>query len=483
MKHYGKFYIDGAWVDPSAPSRIELIDPAKEEAFATVAMGGQEDVEKAVAAARRAFHSFSTTSTAYRMAMLDRVIAAYVARADDLTNIIAQEMGAPRSSGVQVSGPIDHLKVARDVLSSYSFESRIGDSIVRREPIGVCGLISPWNWPIQTPITKIAYALAAGCTMVFKPSEASPLSGLILAEIMDAAQVPKGVFNVVVGDGPSVGEAISRHPDVDMVSFTGSTRAGIMVGRSAADTVKRVSLELGGKSANVVLPDADLEAAARWNIQRCFFNVGQSCHAPSRMLVHESQLKDVIPYLVDAAGKFRIGDPRDPETTMGPLVNRAQFERVQRFIQSGIDEGARLVCGGVGRPDGMAKGFFTKPTVFVGVKPEMIIATEEVFGPVLSVLTYSSEDEAIDIANQGPYGLGGYVFSSSSEHGFDVARRLRAGRISFNGAPASNAAPMGGYRQSGNGRSMGVFGLEEYLEIKAVFGFREKASTLPVLAR
>ena len=482
MKHYGEFYIDGAWVKPSASRQLELVDPSNEQVFATVAMGGAEDVDRAVMAARRAFASYSATSPEERIALFDRIIAAYEARADDLAEIIAREIGAPKSAAVQVKGPIDHFKQARNLLSSYRFETHIGDSIIRREPIGVCGLISPWNWPIQTPVTKIAYALAAGCTMVSKPSEASPLSSIILAEILDAAGVPKGVFNLVIGDGPSAGEAISRHPDVDMVSFTGSTRAGILVAEGGAGTVKRILLELGGKSANVVLPDADLERAARWNIQRCFFNVGQSCHAPSRMLVHESQMEEVVPWLVDEAGKFRIGDPRDPGTTMGPLVNRAQFEQVQRYIQSGIDEGAQLACGGVGRPEGLEKGFFTRPTVFTDVRPEMTIAREEIFGPVLAVIPYANEDQAVGIANDTNYGLAGYVFGGSRERGYDVARRLRAGRIFYNGAAPSNAAPMGGYRQSGNGRSMGVFGLEEYLEIKAIFGFPDEARALPELA-
>lgn len=479
MQHYGHFYIDGVWVEPTVSGRLEIINPTTEEVFATIAMGGVEDVNRAVAAARRAFKTFSKTTPGERIALIDRIIAAYEERAEDFAEAIAQEVGIPYSSKAQVLGPVGHMKVARDLLKSYHFETHIGGTILRREPIGVCALISPWNWPIQTLLIKLIYGLAAGCTMVSKPSVESPICSIILAEVLDKAGVPKGVYNLINGAGRVIGEAMASHPDVDLVSFTGSTAAGAKVGEAASRSIKRVSLELGGKSANIVLQDADLEKAARWNIQRCFFNTGQSCHAPSRMLVHEDQIERVIPYLVDEVSEFRIGDPCDPTTTMGPIVSRAQYDSIQRHIQSGIDEGARLVTGGVGRPEGIDRGFFVKPTVFVDVKPQMTIALEEIFGPVLAVIPYSTEEEALEIANDSDYGLGGYVFGTDRKKGYAFASGLRAGRICFNGATTNSLTPMGGYKQSGVGRSMGVFGLEEYLEIKSVYGFEEEAGALP----
>jgi aldehyde dehydrogenase (NAD+) len=460
---------------------LPVIDPTTEGEFATVSLGGAADVDRAVAAARRAFTSFGESSPAERIALFERILEVYAARREQLADLIAREIGTPKNATVQTLGPMDHLRQAIQLLKEYRFEKSIAGTIVRREPIGVCGLISPWNWPVQTPVTKVASALAAGCTVVLKPSEYSPLSGVLLAEILHEAGVPNGVFNLINGDGPGVGEALCRHPGVDMISFTGSTRAGILVAEAAAPTVKRVAQELGGKSANVVLTDADLKAAARWNVTRGFFNSGQSCHAPSRMLVHESQVDEFASYLAKEAASIRIGDPKDERTMMGPVVNRPQFERVQRYIKLGIDEGAQLVCGGAGRPRGIERGYFVKPTVFSGVEPEMTIAREEIFGPVLSVIPYATEEQALEIANKTPYGLGGYVFTSSREKGLAVSRRLRAGRVFFNGAAGSVAAPMGGYKQSGNGREMGVFGLEEFLEVKSIFGFDAEAQELPAL--
>ncbi|RUX52067.1 aldehyde dehydrogenase family protein [Mesorhizobium sp. M4A.F.Ca.ET.050.02.1.1] len=480
MEHYGQLFIDGAWVEPVRPGRRELIDPATESPFATVATGGgAEDVDKAVAAARRAFESYSMTTPGERIELLDRIISAYEQHIDEIANVMAQEVGIPISARAQATGPIGHMKVARDLLKTYSFETQLAETIIRREPIGVCALVSPWNWPVQTPTIKAIYGLAAGCSVVLKPSDASPVSAVLLARVFEMAGVPKGVFNLVIGKGSIVGQALSEHPDVDMISFTGSTRAGIKVGEAAANSVKRVSLELGGKSANIVLQDADLEQAARWNVQRCFFNAGQSCHAPSRMLVHESHIDRVIPHLIDEASRHRLGDPRNPNTTMGPVVNQAQFESIQRYIQIGIEEGARLICGGLGRPVGLQQGYFTQPTVFVDVAPDMTIAKEEIFGPVLVVIPYSTEEEALKIANDSPYGLGGYVFGRDRKKGYEFASRLRAGRVSFNGAATNSVTPMGGYKQSGVGRSMGVLGLEEYLEVKSVYGFEEEASVLP----
>ena len=480
MKHYGNLYINGRWQQPANAGQKALIDPFTETPFATIVTGGSAaDVDQAVAAARIAFESFSKTSLDERIALIDRIIAAYEERVDEIAELMAREVGIPVSARAQATGPISHMKVARDLLKTYPVETQLADTIIRREPIGVCALISPWNWPIQTPVIKAIYGLAAGCTVVLKPSDASPISGLILAEIFEKAGVPQGVFNLVIGKGSEVGAALSSHTDVDMISFTGSTAAGARVGEAAARTVKRVSLELGGKSANIVLMDADLEKAARWNIQRCFFNAGQSCHAPSRMLVHESQMDEIIPYLVDEASNYKLGDPRDPATTMGPVVNHAQYDSIQRHIQIGVDEGARLVCGGAGRPDGRNQGYFVKPTVFADVAPDMTIAREEIFGPVLAVVPYSTEAEALHIANDSPYGLGGYVFGKDRKKAYEFASGLRAGRICFNGAATNSVTPMGGYKQSGIGRSMGRVGLEEYLEIKSVYGFEDEAGHLP----
>lgn len=444
--------------------------------------GSADDVDRAVQAASRAFESFSRTTLYERIALIDRVIAAYEQAIDKCAEVMAREVGIPVSARAQALGPLGHMKVARDLLLSYSFETHLAGTMIRREPIGVCALVSPWNWPVQTPAIKVIYGLAAGCTVVLKPSDVSPISAIMLARAFEAAGVPDGVFNLVIGRGSVVGQAMSEHPDVAMISFTGSTQAGIAVGQAAARTVKRVSLELGGKSANIVLQDADLEAAARWNIQRCFFNAGQSCHAPSRMLVHKDQMDQVIPYLVDEVGKFRLGDPRDAATTMGPIANKSQYEGIQRYIQFGIDEGAHAVCGGTGRPQGFNRGYFARPTVFADVAPDMTIAREEIFGPVLAVIPYSTEDEALQIANDSPYGLGGYVFGADREKGLRFASELRAGRVSFNGAATNSVTPMGGYKQSGIGRSMGELGLEEYLEVKSVYGFEAEAAALPAFS-
>ncbi len=481
MREYTKLFIDGEWVQPSISKIVQVTDPSTDMPFASVALGGAEDVDRAVASARQAFERFSRSSVADRLALLDRIAVAYEARMGELSAVVAEEMGFPVSSNVQVAGPLTHFRQARKVLQNYHFETRIDDTVIRREPIGVCGLISPWNWPIQTLTVKIAYALAAGCTVVYKPSQVTPISAILLTEILEAAGTPKGVVNLVNGDGATVGEALAAHPDVDLISFTGSTGAGARVGAVAAQTIKRVSLELGGKSASIALRDADIAAAARWTIQRCFFNTGQSCHAPSRLLVPRERLDDAVAAMRDEAAKFRIGDPRDPATTMGPMVSVAQSNSVQRYIEIGIDEGATLVCGGPGLPAGVNRGAFVRPTVFSDVTPAMTIAREEIFGPVLAVISYDDEEEAISIANDTPFGLAGYVFSAASERGYAVGNRLRAGRIFYNGAAANPASPMGGYKQSGNGREMGIFGLEEYLEIKAVFGLKERAEELPPL--
>ena len=477
MKHYGQFYIDGQWVDPISSSRtFELVNPATEKTFATIALGSAEDVDRAVKAAREAFPAFSATSKAERIAMLQRIVDGLEARQSELMAAATEQMGAPLSATGVVTTAVDAFKQAIKTLESYEFETPKGNHIVRRESIGVCGLISAWNHPLQIMSTKLSMALAAGCTVVAKPSEFTPVSAIQLAEVLHAAGVPKGVFNLVNGDGPTVGAAISSHPDIDMVSITGSTRAGVLVAQAAAPTVKRVSQELGGKSANIILPDADLRAATQWNISRGCANTGQSCHSPTRVLVHESQVDELLKLLAAEAEKVKVGDPQDPATTMGPVVNKAQFDRIQGYIRQGIEEGARVVCGGPGRPPGLERGYFVQPTVFADVRPDMTIAREEIFGPVLAVIPYRTEEEAIAIANGTAYGLGGYLFTSDPKKARSVGAQMRAGRIFLNGAPSNPAAPMGGYKQSGNGREMGVFGLEEYLEVKAMFGFPEGAA-------
>ena len=383
------------------------------------------------------------------------------------------EMGSPItfSTERQATVALFHFEEAARVLSAYEFEQRMGSGIIRREPIGVCGFITPWNWPLNQVASKVAPALAAGCTVVLKPSELAPLSSMLLAEIIDDAGLPSGVFNLVNGDGPVVGEAIASHPDIDMVSFTGSTAAGIRVAKLAADTVKRVAQELGGKSANIILRDADTEASVTAGVQACYTNAGQNCQSPTRMLVHRSQRDLAFEAARKAVAGIRLGDPLDPGTTMGPLVSRAQFEKVESLIQAGVDEGATLVAGGPGRPAELNRGYFVRPTVFGDVTPGMRIAREEIFGPVLSIINYETEEEAIEIANDTPFGLAGFVQSSDPDRARQVANRIRAGRVYLNGAPFDRSLPFGGYKQSGNGREFGLFGFEEYLEVKAILGY------------
>lgn len=468
-----KFYIDGAWVDPSVKIDLDVINPATESVAATIAMGSAADVDRAVTAARKAFRTYSLTSRQERLALLGRIIERYKARYDDVVDAITTEIGAPTTFArdVQAKTALDHFTEVMDVLKTYEFETRVGDTLVVHEPIGVCGLITPWNWPINQVVAKLAPALAAGCTVVLKPSEISPLSAILLAEVLHDADVPKGVFNLVNGDGATVGHRISSHPDIDMVSFTGSTRAGVLVAKAAADTVKRVHQELGGKSPFIVLPDADLSKAVRAGVMRCFQNTGQSCQAPSRMFVQAAQYEASVAIAVETAAQIKVGDPRAAGVTMGPLASKAQFEKVQRMIAAGIDDGARLACGGVGRPEGLERGYFVKPTVFADVKPDMTIATDEIFGPVLSIQSYDAEDDAVEKANDTPYGLAGFVYGADVARARRVASRLRAGRIYINGAPMSVKVPFGGYKQSGNGREHGKYGFEAYLEVKALLGY------------
>ena len=468
-----KFYIDGGWVDPAVAAETGVVNPATEEEFAKISLGTREDVDRAVRAARSAFWTYSETSVAERLEYLARIIRGFRAQLPELARLMTLEMGSPItfSTERQATVALFHFEEAARVLSAYEFEQRMGSGIIRREPIGVCGFITPWNWPLNQVASKVAPALAAGCTVVLKPSELAPLSSMLLAEIIDDAGLPSGVFNLVNGDGPVVGEAIASHPDIDMVSFTGSTAAGIRVAKLAADTVKRVAQELGGKSANIILRDADTEASVTAGVQACYTNAGQNCQSPTRMLVHRSQRDLAFEAARKAVAGIRLGDPLDPGTTMGPLVSRAQFEKVESLIQAGVDEGATLVAGGPGRPAELNRGYFVRPTVFGDVRPGMRIAREEIFGPVLSIINYETEEEAIEIANDTPFGLAGFVQSSDPDRARQVANRIRAGRVYLNGAPFDRSLPFGGYKQSGNGREFGLFGFEEYLEVKAILGY------------
>jgi len=466
-----QFYIDGAWVDPVAKKSAPVINPATEEAMYEIALGSKADVDKAVAAAKRAFETFSQTSREERVALLEKIIGIYKARMKEIGASVSDEMGAPlpMAERLQAGAGLGHLMSTLDVLKNYQFEEPLGSAMVVREPI--VGMITPWNWPLNQIACKVAPALAAGCTMILKPSEFTPTSALIFAEILHEAGVPKGVFNLINGLGPEVGAAMSEHPDIDMISFTGSTRAGIDVAKRAAPTVKRVSQELGGKSPNVILDDADLTKAVTGGVAHMFNNSGQSCNAPSRMIVPLSKMKEVAAIAKGVADKTKAGDPRAEGTTIGPVVNRTQWEKIQGLIQKGIEEGATLVAGGPGLPEGVNKGFYVRPTVFADVTEKMTIAREEIFGPVLVIMGAKDEADAVRLANDTPYGLAGYVSAGTVERARKVGRQIRAGNINLQGVPNERTAPFGGYKQSGNGREWGKFGLEEYLEVKAIAGF------------
>jgi aldehyde dehydrogenase (NAD+) len=473
MKDCRQFYIDGEWVNPAQNHDFDVINPATEDRVATISLGDAADVNKAVAAAKRAFGSYSETSVEMRLALLRRIVEIYQSKMDEMAATISMEMGAPITLARKAQAPagLAHFLEIVKVLEHYQFEEAKGSMLMRQEPVGVCGLITPWNWPMNQIACKVAPALAAGCTMVLKPSEIAPLSAYLFAQILHEAGVPAGVFNLVNGDGPTVGSAISSHPDVAMVSFTGSTRAGISVAVNAATTVKRVTQELGGKSANIILEDTDLARAVAQGADACFRNSGQSCDAPTRMLVPRKSMNAAAEAAQKAAEATIVGDPSAAETALGPLSSKAQFEKVQRMIQEGIKEGAKVVAGGVGRPDGLTKGYFVKPTVFSDVRNDMTIAREEIFGPVLSIIPYEDEDDAVRIANDTPYGLSGYVTSDDLERARRVAKGIRAGNVHINGARLDFGGCFGGYKQSGNGREWSVAGLEEFLELKAVFGY------------
>ncbi|QQO23696.1 aldehyde dehydrogenase family protein [Bradyrhizobium diazoefficiens] len=471
MAHECEHYVDGAWVDPLEPMFLDVINPATEEALARIAIGGVKDVDRAVAAARAAFPAFSRTAQGERLELLRNILAEYEKRRNDIAEAICLEMGAPLLlAREQQAAPTDLISMI-NVLQNYRFEELQGSTLVSREPIGVVGMITPWNWPIGQIIMKVAPALAAGCTMVLKPSEIAPLNAVIWSEVMHAAGVPKGVYNMVQGDGPVVGEAISAHHGIDMVSFTGSTRAGVAIAKSAASTVKRVAQELGGKSANILLPDVDFNGAVTNGVLRVMRNSGQTCSAPTRMLVPAGRHDEVKSIAKAAVDSLRVGDVRDSSTSLGPVASEAQFNKVQRLIQAGIDEGAELVIGGPGRPRHLKRGYFVRPTVFANVRNDMSIAREEIFGPVLSIIPYRDEEEAIELANDTIYGLAAYVQSSDLTRARRVAARMRAGIVQLNYPAADRSVPVGGYKQSGNGRENGRLGLEEFLEVKSVLGF------------
>ena len=471
MSDHLKFYIDGAWVDPVAPRTLDVINPATEQSVARISLGGAEDVDRAVMAARRAFDSFARTTRQERIELLEAVLAEYERRREDMAKAITAEMGAPStlSRNAQAFMGTAHLATAIEVLKNYAFEEARGSTLISREPIGVCAFITPWNWPSNQIGCKVAPALATGCTMVLKPSEVAPLSGIIWSEIMDAAGVPAGVYNMVNGDGPGVGATLSSHPEVDMVSFTGSTRAGIEVARNAAPTIKRVHQELGGKSANIVLPDADIAKAVTAGVDHIMNNSGQSCNAPTRMLVPRDRMDEVKAAAKSAIDAISVGDPQG-DVRMGPVVSEAQWNKIQGLISKGIEEGASLVAGGVGRPEGLDVGYYVRPTIFADVDPDMTIAREEIFGPVLSIIPYDTVEEAVKIANDTVYGLAAYVQSGDIENARKIARQLRAGQVAINGPAPDLMAPFGGFKQSGNGREWGDHAFAEFLEVKATLG-------------
>ena len=471
-----QFYIDGCWVDPIEARALDVVNPATEQVYGRISLGSAADVNVAVAAAKRAFDSYSQTTREERMELLQSILDIYARRHDEVAEAIMDEMGAPwklAKNAQAASGP-QHIKAALQALKDYPFEERIGTTLVVREPIGVCGMITPWNWPLNQIAVKVAPALAAGCTMVVKPSEIAPFDAISFAEILDEAGVPAGVFNLINGDGSGVGGAISAHPDIAMVSFTGSTRAGVAVAQNAAPTVKRVAQELGGKSANIILDDENFEKAVAEGADAMFENTGQSCDAPSRMLVPKARIEEAADIAAGVARAIKVGNPRDEGVDLGPAVSEAQWQKIQGLIQKGIDEGATLAVGGTGKPEGLETGYFVKPTVFSDVSNDMTIAREEIFGPVLSIIPYADEDEAIRIANDTPYGLSGYVSSTDLDKARRIASRMRTGMVHINGAWLDSAAPFGGFKQSGNGREWGAHGIDEFLERKSVYGYEKR---------
>lgn len=476
MSNTKQFYINGAWVNPAQSRDFDVINPSNEEVCATISLGDQADTDAAVAAAKAAFESWSQTSQQDRLALLRKLLDIYNARQEEMAQAMSMEMGAPidMSRVNQTGAGSWHLEGFIEAFEDFEFDAMYTDTeATLKEPIGVCALITPWNWPMNQIVLKAVPAIATGCTVVLKPSEIAPLSGLLFAEFMDEAGFPAGVFNLVNGDGMGVGSQLSSHPDVDMVSFTGSSRAGIAISKAAADTLKRVSLELGGKGANILFADAP-DSAYAYAGDRCFRNSGQSCNAPTRLLVERSVYDKAVAAVVDVANNTHVGPASDEGKHIGPVVSELQFNKIQDLIQKGIDEGANLVAGGTGRPDGLNRGYYVRPTVFADANNDMIIAREEIFGPVLAVIPFDTEEEAIAIANDTPYGLTNYVQTSDDDKRRRVARRLRSGMVETNGVGFAKGSPFGGYKQSGNGREGGLYGLEEFLEIKAVSCWEQK---------
>jgi aldehyde dehydrogenase (NAD+) len=469
------FFIDGKWVAPVVSATLDVIDPSTEEAYTKISVGSKADVDKAVAAAKAAFPAFSQTTRAERLKLLNRILEIYNERYEDIAQAVSYEMGAPITWAreAQAWAGRAHMEATIKALEDYEFSEKRGATMVVKEPIGVCALITPWNWPLNQIVCKVAPAIAAGCTVVLKPSEIAPISGIVFSEIMEAAGTPKGVYNMVNGTGPDVGQVMAGHPDVDMVSFTGSTRAGIIVAKTAADTVKRVAQELGGKSANIILPDADFETAVKKGVEGCFGNSGQSCDAPTRMLVPAARHDEALAIARTAAEAHKVGDPRAEDTQLGPVVNQLQYDKIQRLIEAGIKDGATLVTGGPGRPEHLNRGYYVRPTVFGHVKPGMTIEKEEIFGPVLSVISYDDDDDAVKIANDTVYGLAAYVQSKDIKHARAVASRLRAGQVNLNYPNWDTFAPFGGYKQSGNGREYADRAIHDFLEVKGIIGYGE----------
>ena len=472
MRDYLKFYIDGTWVDAATPRTLDVINPASETVAGRISLGAAADVDAAVGAARRSFARFSTTSRSERIELLERILSAYRVRQADLAAAVTEEMGAPGwlANAAQVPLGASHLSIAIEALKNYPFEEARGSTLLVKEAIGVSGFITPWNWPLSQILSKVAPALAVGCTIVLKPSEMAPFSACLFAEIVDAAGAPPGVLNLVNGDGAGVGAAIAAHPDIDVVSFTGSTRAGVEVARAAAPTIKRVLQELGGKSPNIILDDADIERAVTAGVALMMRNSGQSCNAPSRMLVPQRLMDEAMEIAARAADSFTVGDPAG-NAQLGPVASQTQWTKIQGLIDTGIKEGASLVAGGLGRPDGLERGYYVKPTVFGRVTNDMTIARTEIFGPVLSIIGYATEDEAITIGNDTDYGLAAYVQSGDIARARRVASRLRAGQVIINDAPMDIAAPFGGYKHSGNGRERGDRAFDDFLETKAIIGY------------
>ena len=471
--HHLDFFIDGKWTAPVVPAALDVIDPSTEEAYTQISVGSKADVDKAVAAAKAAFPAFSQTTKAERLTLLRRILEVYNERYEDIAQAVSQENGSPITWAreAQAWAGRAHLESTIKALEDYEFSEKRGTTMVVKEAIGVCALITPWNWPLNQIVCKVAPAIAAGCTVVLKPSEIAPISGIVFSEVMEAAGTPKGVYNMVNGTGPDVGQIMAGHPDVDMVSFTGSTRAGIIVAETAAKTVKRVAQELGGKSANIILPDADFETAVRKGVEGCFGNSGQSCDAPTRMLVPAARHDEALAVAKKAAEGHKVGDPRNEDTQLGPVVSQVQFDKIQRLIEAGVKEGATLVTGGPGRPEHLNGGYYVRPTVFGNVRPGMAIEKEEIFGPVLSIISYDDEDEAVRIANDTVYGLAAYVQSQDIGHARKVAARMRAGQVSINYPEWDTFAPFGGYKQSGNGREYADWAIHDFLETKGIIGY------------